>query len=92
MADSQDAARAELLAMRKTIDNLVVDVDGEKDFKNCTFSQITVTAGADMDTGTLKKIVSIAKKYCFVTNSLSVPVEIVIIPGDADGRKIPVPC
>jgi uncharacterized OsmC-like protein len=43
--------------MRKTIDNLVVDVDGEKDFKNCTFSQITVTAGADMDTGTLKKMV-----------------------------------
>lgn len=78
--------------MRKTIDNLVIEVDGEKDFKNSTFSQITVTAGADMDTGTLTKIAELAKKYCFVTNSLSVPVEIVIIPGDADREKIPVSC
>lgn len=78
--------------MRKTIDNLVVAVDGEKDFTNSTFSQITVTASADMDTDMLTKIACLAKKYCFVTNSLSVPVEIVILPRHAAGNYIPMSC
>jgi uncharacterized OsmC-like protein len=67
--------------MRKTLPGLSLEVDGIKAKEVFRYGSITVTVSADCEPELLAKVVSLAKKYCFVTNSLSDSVTITFITG-----------
>lgn len=69
--------------MHKEIEGLRLDVEGVKDRKEFRFGTISITLWADCPLELLEKAANMAKKYCFVTNSLCVPLEVVCKPGEA---------
>ncbi|MDR2745669.1 MAG: OsmC family protein [Desulfovibrio sp.] len=62
--------------MRKTATQLVVEVTAGKNASKFCFSEIVITVKADCAPDILEKIMALAQKYCFVTNSLSGSVKI----------------
>jgi len=68
--------------MRKELSGLRVEVDGVKDMKLFRLSSVTIRVGSDSPEETLRKVVATAKKYCFVTNSLSADIPLNVIVGD----------
>jgi len=63
--------------MHMEITGLRLEIEGVKDRKEFRFGTITITLRADCPLELLEKAGAMAKKYCFVTNSLSVPIEVV---------------
>ncbi len=63
------------------IADLLVIVKGKKDLRNFSFSRFTVEVKSSMITETLQELVNLAKKYCFVSNTIirSCPIEYKVI-------------
>jgi uncharacterized OsmC-like protein len=78
--------------MRTTIAGLVVEVEGVKDTKTQRFASIRISASADCPSNKLHEIVRKAKKYCYVTNSLSPQVQLEIDVRADDGLGGPWSC
>jgi len=59
------------------IPDLQVIAKGKKDLKNFSFSHFTVEVKSSMTTETLEGLVNLARKYCFVSNTIitSCPIE-----------------
>ena len=66
--------------MRKPVDGLTLEIQGEKDRTVFRLSEVTIRISGDCPTERLEKIVRTAKKYCFVTNSLNATVHIEVVP------------
>jgi putative redox protein len=64
--------------MRKSVEGLSLEIQGDKDTNAFRFSYVTIRVSSRCPVERLEKIVQTAKKYCYVTNSLSVPVHIEI--------------
>jgi len=65
--------------MRKKIEGLTLEVKANKDQAEQRFEAVTITVGGSADSpAQLEKIVQTAKRYCFVTNSLSIPVHCLV--------------
>ena len=64
--------------MRKKIEGLTLDVRANKDLSQQRFEAVTITVGCTAFDAPLEKILQLAKQYCFVTNSLSIPVHCII--------------
>ncbi|MDR2056379.1 MAG: OsmC family protein [Desulfovibrio sp.] len=62
--------------MRKAATRLAVEVTATKNSSKFCFSEMVITVKADCDADTLEKMAALARKYCFVTNSLSGSVNI----------------
>ena len=62
---------------RVELNDMKVDVTGEKDSKNFIFSKCIVEVKSSMASSSLKRLVDSAKQYCFVTNTItnSCPIE-----------------
>lgn len=58
---------------RVEIEDLSVSVNGDKDKKRFAFSNITVLVKSSLSSQKLNELIPIAKKYCFVSNTLSEP-------------------
>jgi len=69
--------------MRKELEGLRLEVDGEKDVKLFRLSRVAIRVISDIPDEELSKVVATAKKYCFITNSLSSDVEVAIAVGAA---------
>lgn len=61
---------------RQPVEALAVTVSAEKDPAAFRFGEITLVVRAALPRPRLEAIVEQAKRYCFVTNSLSVPVRL----------------
>jgi uncharacterized OsmC-like protein len=68
--------------MRRVLPGLRLEVDGVKAKEVFRYGSITVRAMADCEPELLAKVVSLAKKYCFVTNSLSESVTLTFVTGE----------
>jgi uncharacterized OsmC-like protein len=68
--------------MHKEIAGLRLEVEGDKDRKEFRLGAVRITLRADCPQALLVKIAPMAKKYCFVTNSLGVPVEVFCADGE----------
>lgn len=66
--------------MRKPVDGLTLEIQGDKDRTVFRLSEVTIRISGNCPAERLGKIVQTAKKYCFVTNSLNVPVHIEVVP------------
>ena len=64
--------------MRKSIEGLTLEVHANKDLTQQRFEAVTITVGSAVFDASLEKIVQMAKRYCFVTNSLGIPVHCII--------------
>jgi len=66
--------------MRKELQGLRLEIDGEKDQEQFRIASLSIRVWADSPRKELEKIVATAKKYCFITNSLSqdIPLEILV--------------
>lgn len=71
--------------MHKVIPNLSLEIEANKDQKAFRFADVSITVTADCDLATLEKAAGLAEKYCFVTNSLAVPVKVVCMAPSAAG-------
>jgi putative redox protein len=78
--------------MRKTVAGLVLEVGGVKDTQKQRFASISIGVSAACPTETLIEIVRKAKKYCYVTNSLSPQVHLAIDVRCEDGLGEPCGC
>jgi uncharacterized OsmC-like protein len=71
------------VAKKKRIEvkDMRVNVKGEKDLKNFLFSRLIVEVDSSLLPEALQDIIPIAKKYCFVSNTISksCPIEYTII-------------
>ena len=71
------------VAKKKRIEvkDMRVNVRGEKDLKNFLFSRLIVEVDSSLSLEILEGIINLAKKYCFVSNTVSksCPIEYVII-------------
>ncbi len=65
--------------MRKSVEGLSLEIQGDKDPKAFRFSYVTISVYSQCPVEWLEKIVQTAKKYCYITNSLSVPLRIEIV-------------
>ena len=63
---------------RHPVEALAVTVSAEKDPAAFRFGEITLVVRAALPRQRLEAIVEQAKRYCFVTNSLSVPIRLEI--------------
>ena len=61
------------VAKKKRIEvkDMSVIVKGEKDLRNFQFSRLLVEVDSSLAPETVEKIVTLAKKYCFVSNTVS---------------------
>jgi len=61
------------LAKKKRIEvkDMSVIVKGEKDLRNFQFSRLLVEVDSSLAPETVEKIVTLAEKYCFVSNTVS---------------------
>jgi uncharacterized OsmC-like protein len=57
--------------MRKPLSGLKLEINGTKDRDNFRFASICIDVSADAPSEALEQIVQTARKYCYVTNSLS---------------------
>jgi uncharacterized OsmC-like protein len=64
------------------VKDMRVNVRGEKDLKNFLFSRLLVEVDSSLPSKTLEDIINLARKYCFVSNTVlkSCPIEYVIAP------------
>ena len=53
------------------IKDMKVNVKGKKDLKNFLFSSLIVEVQSSLSSPTLECIINLAKKYCFVSNTIS---------------------
>ena len=71
------------VARKKRIEvkDMIVNVKGKKDLKNFIFSSLIVGIESSLAPETLEGIIPLAKRYCFVSNTItkSCPIEYVII-------------
>ena len=67
---------------RVEIKDMSVNVKGKKDLKNFLFSSLIVEVQSSLSSQILEGIINLAKKYCFVSNTISksCPIEYVIVP------------
>lgn len=65
--------------MRKEINGLVLEVSGVKDRKHFRFAGIDIRIQCSQPVENMDRIVQLAKEYCFVTNSLAVPVSCEVV-------------
>jgi len=61
---------------RQPVGDLAVTVSGQKDAAAFRFGEITITVRAALPRQRLEMIVEQARRYCFVTGSLSVPIRL----------------
>ncbi|HWP93128.1 MAG TPA: OsmC family protein [Thermodesulfobacteriota bacterium] len=70
------------VARKKKIEvkDMRVNVRGQKNLLNFIFSKLTVEVDSSLPSEILEDIISLAKKYCFVSNTISksCPIEYVI--------------
>ncbi|HEY7535397.1 MAG TPA: OsmC family protein [Thermodesulfobacteriota bacterium] len=61
------------IARKKRIEvkDMVVNVKGKKDIKNFIFSSLFVEVESSLTPETLEEIIPLAKKYCYVSNTVS---------------------
>jgi uncharacterized OsmC-like protein len=61
------------IARKKRIEvkDMVVNVKGKKDIKNFIFSSLLVEVESSLMPETLEEIIPLAKKYCYVSNTVS---------------------
>ena len=64
--------------MRKKIEGLTLEVRASKDHGEQRFAAVTIAVSSADSPAQLEKIMQTAKQYCFVTNSLSIPVHCII--------------
>ena len=64
--------------MRKKIVGLTLEVRANKAHAEQRFEAVTITVGSAGSPAQLDKIVQLAKRYCFVTNSLAIPVHCLV--------------
>ncbi len=64
--------------MRKTVDNLALEVEGIRDQQAHRFAGIRIAVSADCPAETLRDIATRAQKHCYVTNSLLPGISIVM--------------
>lgn len=62
--------------MKKTVHGLKLSVHGEKDKTSCRYALIHIGVSGNEPQEFLEKIATLAKKYCYVTNSLSREVQL----------------
>ncbi len=65
------------------LSDLRVNVTGEVNTKNCTFTRLFIKVGSSLATEALEEMISAAKKYCYVSNTVnrSCPIEYDMISG-----------
>jgi len=56
---------------RIEVNDMCVNVKGKKDLKNFLFSSLIVEVESSLSPQTLEGVISLAKKYCFVSNTVS---------------------
>src|SRR3972149_2805389 len=56
---------------RIEVSDMRVNVKGKKDLKNFLFSGLIVEVESSLSPQTLEGVISLAKKYCFVSNTVS---------------------
>ena len=56
---------------RIKVKDMIVNVKGKKDLKNFIFSSIIVEVESSLAPETLEEIIPLAKRYCFVSNTVS---------------------
>lgn len=64
--------------MRKNVEELTLEVQAGKNLKEQRIGAVTIVVGCTGSAAQLEKIVETAKRYCFVTNSLSIPVHCIV--------------
>jgi len=67
--------------MREPLQDLTLEIRGTKDSRAFRLCEVTIGVSGRTENGRLEKIVSMARKYCFVTNSLAATLHIDIITG-----------
>jgi len=71
------------VARKKRIEvkDMRVNVKGKKDLKNFIFSSLIVEVESSLSPQTLEGVISLAKKYCFVSNTVSksCPIEYIAV-------------
>ena len=79
---------------RQPVEALAVTVSAEKDPAAFRFGEITLVVRAALPRQRLEAIVEQAKRYCFVTSSLSVPVRLeiqVLVPSSGNAGETHAP-
>ncbi len=71
---------------RFEVKDMRVNVKGEKDLKNSIFSKLIVEIDSSLPSETLQVIVPIARKYCFVSNTVSKSCPIEYVHKDSGGK------
>jgi uncharacterized OsmC-like protein len=74
------------LALVFEIKDMRVNVKGEKDLKNFIFSKLIVEVDSSLPSETLQGIIPLARKYCFVSNTVSKSCPIEYVQKDSGGR------
>ncbi|MGH7851187.1 MAG: OsmC family protein [Thermodesulfobacteriota bacterium] len=66
---------------RIEVEDMEVEVEGEKDVKNFQFTKLIVKVESTVPTRTLEGLIEEAKKYCFVSRTIKnpCPIEYVIV-------------
>lgn len=62
--------------MREPLQDVTLEIRGNKDRQAFRLSEVTIGVSGRAPSGQLEKIALMAKKYCFVTNSLSAALHI----------------
>ncbi len=69
---------------RQPLADLSLEVSGTKDPERFRFGEIVITVRSSLDGKALGQLVKQARNYCFVTNSLDVPVRVETASGRPD--------
>ncbi len=74
---------------RVEVKDMSVIVKGEKDLRNFQFSRLLVEVASSLSPEPLEKIMALAKKYCFVSNTVSksCPIEYTVIQPRIDTHE-----
>lgn len=71
---------------RFEVKDMRVNVKGEKDLKNFIFSKLIVEVDSSLPSEILQGIIPLARKYCFVSNTVSKSCPIEYIHKDSGGK------
>ncbi|MGE5444833.1 MAG: OsmC family protein [Ignavibacteriales bacterium] len=76
------------VARKKTFEvkDMRVNVKGEKDLKNFLFSRLIVEIDSSLPSQTLQSIIPLARKYCFVSNTVSKSCPIEYVHKNSEGK------
>lgn len=67
---------------RKNVEALALEVSGVKDTEHFRFAEIVIRVSSSCPASVMEGIIRLARQYCFVTNSLSVPVRFELATGE----------